>query len=361
MTMLIVAMMFFTMRMFQLHRLWGAPVRYGEEYFMAQRVKPGFYREAGAALLKRWRMWLMVWSFADAPLALWLAATWRHSYLVFEQLFVMIVCAVVFNIMAVHFAYRAAAVAGTEEERPAAVQLSMTPRRLRDHMKPALEAVVVLATLLSLGLLARVYMVSAAPGASHGAIDAFHRGVMLTVWILYWQIGCLLLRGVFIRWRMPLPANRTEDFRRWRAAWLSHHLRIFDAARLLCALTQLGSIAYISFAWKWPNPAQIAILGLAVAATLVYCAYLLREHRRIKAAILEMKPLEMVKEFPRPPVATGRYLAGGFIYFNPENPGIIVRGVRGVAINLGHRSTYAWAAYILGLAALMAWMSMIAH
>ena len=69
----------------------------------------------------------------------------------------------------------------------------------------------------------------------------------------------------------------------------------------------------------------------------------------------------MIKEFPRLPAAEGRYFAGGLLYFNRDNPGIIVRGVRGVAINLAHPSTYAWTAYLLGLAALMAWMSVIVH
>jgi hypothetical protein len=355
------AMALFACRVFLLLKLWRAPSRNGPDYFLAQRVKPGFYQEAGAALLKRYRIWLVVWLVADAPLMVWLAATGRYSYLVFEQLFAMVMSVIAANIMVVHFSYRAMAIGGLEEDRPAAVQLSMTPRRLRDHLRPGIEIVVVAATVLSLGLLARCYVVAAAPGATHAAAHALRRGVLLTAWLLYWQIGFLMLKGVYVRWRMPLPANRTEDFRRWRAAWLNHHLRVFDAVRLLSSLGQLAAMAWISFAWRFPRPFRTAGLAAAMAAMIIYMAYVMREHRRLAAAVREMKPVEMVKEFPRAPVAVGRYFAGGFIYFNPENPGVIVRGIQGVAINLAHRSTYAWAAYLLGLLALMAWMSAIVH
>jgi hypothetical protein len=32
-------------------------------------------------------------------------------------------------------------------------------------------------------------------------------------------------------------------------------------------------------------------------------------------------------------------------------------GAQGMALNLAHTSTYAWAAYFLGLAALMVWVA----
>jgi hypothetical protein len=87
----------------------------------------------------------------------------------------------------------------------------------------------------------------------------------------------------------------------------------------------------------------------------------LRDSRRLAALARELKPIEMVKEFPRSPIAQGRYLAGGLLYFNRDHPGAIVRGTRGIAINLAHRSTYAWAAYFLGLAALITWMTQLGH
>lgn len=347
----------FAIRLYLLSKAWSAPLKNGEGFFLAQRVKPGFYRDAGAFLLRRYRISMIAPLLLDVPLALWLALTWRHTSLVLEQMFAAVLTVMAYNIMAVHFSYRAAPIAGESEDRPATLQLSVAPRRLRDHLNLTVEVIIAAATLLSLGLLARNYWTAVSPGASHAAIRAFHGGTLVTAWMLYWQIGFLLLKGVFVRWRMPLPANRTEDFQRWRAAWLSHNLKIFDAVRLLLGLGLLGCMVWFSYARQWPRFVQWITIGAAALGMVVYFVYVLREGRRLAATARELKPIEMVKEFPRSPVAQGRYLAGGLLYFNRDNPGVIVRGVNGIAINLGHRSTYAWTAYFLGLGALMIWLA----
>jgi hypothetical protein len=66
--------------------------------------------------------------------------------------------------------------------------------------------------------------------------------------------------------------------------------------------------------------------------------------------------VELVKEFPRPPVAEGRFLAGGLLFLGRDNPSVLVRSAQGLAVNLGHTSTYLWAGYFVGLALLMAWV-----
>jgi len=267
-----------------------------------------------------------------------------------------------YNLMVVHFSARATAVAGIPEDRPAtSMQLAITPRRLRDYTTPAVEAVIISATLLALAFLAHSYVLSRAAGAAHSAVRGFRGGVVLTVWILYWQIGFLLIKGVFVRWRMPLPINRTEDFRRWRTAWLSHNLKTFDAIRLFCTMCLLMGIIWTTYGQEWPPMIQIMILVVAALGVLVYTIYLMRESRRLAAAERELKPVEMVKEFPRWAIAEGRYLAGGLLYFNRDNPSIVVRSAQGIALNLAHRAIYAGTAYFLGLIALVVWMSRITH
>jgi len=140
------------------------------------------------------------------------------------------------------------------------------------------------------------------------------------------QIGFLLIKGVFVRWRMPLPANRTEDFRRWRAAWLNHNLKIFDALRVYAAVVLLTTTVWINYGRSLPHSFQIGFLAAGVLVCLLYLGYVLREGRILSAAERDMKPIELVKEFPRSPVAEGRYLAGGLLYFNRENPGNCCKG-----------------------------------
>src|SRR5258708_2552644 len=350
------AMVMFVFRLFLVRRMWPLPLKHGENFFLAQRVGPGFHHEAGAPLLRRYHISLFV-PLADVPLALWLLATGRHTFLALEQVLAMVAAVVVYNVMIVHFSYRAAAIAGPQEERPTTLQLSMAPRSLRDHTIPAVEVVIVVSMVLGLALVARSYLLSVSPGADHAEVRAFRGGVVAAAWVLYWQIGFLLLKRVFVRWRMPLPANRTEDFRRWRAAWLSHHLKIFDAVRVLCALSLLGGAMWMNYEQGWSRATQIIVFCAALLGMAVYVIYVLREGRRLAAAERELKPIELVKEFPRSPIATGRFLAGRLLYFNRDNPGVIVRSAQGVAINLAHPTTYIWTAYFLGLVGLALWMA----
>jgi uncharacterized membrane protein len=209
-------------------------------------------------------------------------------------------------------------------------------------------------TLLAMGLLARDYKLSFTAGAS--MLRVLRRGLLLTVWVLYWQIGFLLIKGMFVHWRMPLPSNQTEEFRRWRMAWLRHNMRIFDAVRLLSALSLLALMSWMTYGHEWPGIVKITVLVVAFLGMLVYAVYVTREGRRLAATERELRPVEMVKEFPRWPVAEGRYLAGGLLYFNRDNPRVLVRSTDGIAVNLAHRNTFIGLAYFMGLIAVVIWM-----
>jgi uncharacterized membrane protein len=159
---------------------------------------------------------------------------------------------------------------------------------------------------------------------------------------------------------MPLPLNRTEEFRRWRTAWLNHHLKLFDAVRLFCALALLAGMTWMTYAESWPLTVQVMIGGAFVVVTLVYAVYLVQDERRLAATERELRPVEMVKEFPRTPIAEGRYLAGGLLYFNRDNPWVLVRSDHGIALNLAHRAIYTGVAYFAGLIALAVWLARLA-
>jgi uncharacterized membrane protein len=338
----------FAVRLMVLRGLWRLPLKNGEGFFLAQRVGPGFYQGAGAPLLRRYRISLVVPVILDAPLALWFIAGQKYTPLFFQQIIAVVATFVVYNVIATHFNYRAMALAAPEENPPATIQISMEPRRLRDHTNLAVEVVIALAVALAIALLAW----SASLPTHHG----IRGGVVLTIWILYLQLGLLLLKGVFVRWRMALPARRTEDFRRWRSTWLSYHLKLFDAIRVLSALV-LVSTVQLRLHVPVTRP-SIIIVGSVWAVILgVYIYYVARENRRMRAVEREIKPIELVKEFPRRPVPEGRFLAGGLLYFNRDNPGVLVRSAQGIAINLARPTAYLWPAYFIGMATLMIWMA----
>ena len=357
------ALFLFAIRLRLLHRLWRCPLKNGEEWFLAQRVPPGFYQGAGAALLRRYRLILVAPILLDLPLVLWLIFTWRYVYLDLEEMFAMVATIVFYNILVVHFTARASLLVGDLEERPATtVQLSMAPRRLRDHTNPAVETVILTSTLLAVAMIVPSLFINARPWlayflGAHVSAHTLHKQIELTIWVLYWQVGFFLLKGVFVRWRMPLPARRTEDFRRWRAAWLSHNLKIFDAVRVFSAVMLLVTLEWFAEGDQWSRASKIVALSASVLVLAVYTFYVKRESRRLAALQKELKPLELIKEFPRPQIARGRFLAGGLLFINRDNPGVLVRSPGGIALNLAHPSTYAWAAYFAGLLVLMSWMA----
>src|SRR5579862_3939999 len=246
------ALMLFAMRIRTLQRVWRLPLRNGEEFFLAQRVEPDFYRSAGAPLLRRYHVSALITSLLDAPLAAWLIATGRYADLAIEQLLVLVVSIVAYSFMVPHFSALASLLCVSQKEPPTtSLQLSMTPRRLRDYTIPGVEVIVVAATLLALGMVTRCYAHSLAVNASVSDFGALRGGTLLAVWVLYWQLGLLLLKGAVIRRRMPLPVNRTEDFRRWRMAWLSHKLRGFDATRIFSALSLLFAMTWVTHRREW--------------------------------------------------------------------------------------------------------------
>ena len=352
--MLSLAALMWAIRALKVRGLWKHPLRNGEEFFLAQRVGPGFYREAGAALLRRYRLSLFLPLALDAPVIVWLAATGRYLVLVVEQWIAMIASVVVYNLILVHFSARAAVQPGAADERPATtMHLSMAPRRLRDHTNRWVELAIAACVAASLAVL--VYAKVTA-GADWHLRHAVSGGVVLTVWLLYLQLGLLLLKTVFVRWRIPLPVRRTEDFRRWRSAWLSYHLRLFDALRLIFVLVLTAGMTKLLLPDPYPRPAWVALIAFWTVAVLIMIVYLVREQRRLTAVEREIKPVELVKEFPPSPVAEGRFLAGGLLYFNRDNPQVLVRSAQGIALNLGHASPYAWAGYFLGLLLIMTWM-----
>ena len=217
---------------------------------------------------------------------------------------------------------------------------------MRDHVDRRVELALAACLAISMGLLGREFAIAtASPGDAHAA-RTLHRGAVVMAWIVYLQVGLLLLKVVFVRWRMALPVRRTEDFRRWRKAWLSHHLRLFDSLRLVFGLLLLSVMSGVSF--EAARSRTAIVLGLT-AWVLVIVAFILferREANRLGVLEREIRPIELVDEFPRPPIPEGRFLAGGLLYFNRDNPHALVRSGQGIALNLGHPSTYAWTGYL---------------
>lgn len=353
---LLTATLILFLRLNKVRRFWRLPLQKGADHFMSIRVQPGFYQRDGAQLIKRYRRALLIAVLLDSPLIVWLAVKQRYDFLLVEQFVMMIVGAVVYNLIIVHFSYQAQTISGIDQvSQPTTLQLSMSTRRLSDQTNWIAEGIVIAGMLAAIVMILRAYLSSPHDAEDYRAM--LRGGLMLSAWIIYLQIGLLLLKIVFVRWRMPLPAKRTDEFRQWRAVWLRYHLRILDLIRMLAAIV-LCSGAWIKLKWLgWTNDAVVAACIIWIPSFAVFLTLAVREARRLAAAQRELKPTEMIDEFPRRPVPQGRFLAGGLLYFNRDNPVVIVRSINGVAINIAHPSAYVWLAYFVGLAVLTAWLA----
>ena len=348
------AIVSFATRLYLSITLWRLPLKNGDRFFLSQQVETGFYRETGAPLLWRYRVSVLVPLVLDAPLVLWLVTTQKLSLVFVEQFLAIVVTIVLYNIMIAHFTARAGNIAKPEEARPANLQLSLSPRRLGDYTNLSSELAIGAAVLLALGLFARNYALARASNDAHWMAAALRQGGFI-IWILYSQLGLVLLKIVFVRWRMPLPIKRTEDFRRWRAAWLRWHLALLDSVRLLWALGMAWGVFRMIYWDSWSHATQAISVCAWVVPVLPSFIHISREGRRFKTVEREVKPVQLIKEFPRPPVPDGRFLAGGLLYFNSDNPAIVVRSPSGIAINAACSAPYIWIAYFIGMAVLTIW------
>jgi len=350
---LIFALALFLLRPFWLWQFWRAPLKQGEGWFLGIEVEPGFYRQAGAALLRRYRSWGVPPLALEASILLALILSGRLVHAMYEQIPAVAILTFWLNFTILQFRQRTRLLApAAPAQSPHGVQLSLAPRRLRDHSNWTVEAVIIGLTLLTLLWLAAQWLDWLPAGPNAGLLRP-------VVFILYMQAGVLMLKQVFVRWRMKLPMRRADDYRRWRESWLSYHLRIFDALRLLLAVTLCGILAFKSFRLWWGaeqmNPFGAAMALITVAVYIFYCS---RERRRLAVVEREIKPLELIKEYPPPsttPAPEGRFLAGGLFYLNRDNPVMVARSPQGLAINLANRGTYLWAAYLAGLVWLVIW------
>ncbi|HKQ77762.1 MAG TPA: hypothetical protein VJ810_28960 [Blastocatellia bacterium] len=351
----ILVLSLFLLRPLWLWQLWRAPLKQGEGRFLGIEVEPGFYRRAGAVLLRRYRAWMVAPLAVEALILLALILSGRWILAMYEHVPATAILVVWSSFTTYQFIERVrilSPAALATAQSPHGVRLSLAPRRLRDHSNWVVEAVIFGLTLLTLLWLAAQWLgwFPEPPNASL---------FKTVIFILYMQAGVLLLKQVFVRWRMKFPLRRVDDYRRWRAAWLSYHLRVFDAVRLLLAFVLWGILAFKTFkSWWGAEQMKPPGLALALVSLAVYIFYCVRERRRLEAVAREIRPIELIKEYPPPsatPAPEGRFLAGGLFYFNRDNPVIVTRSPQGLAINLASRGAYLWVAYLAGLVWLVVW------
>jgi hypothetical protein len=169
------------------------------------------------------------------------------------------------------------------------------------------------------------------------------------LWFLYVQLGLALLKGIFVRSRLRLPSRRAQDFQRFRAAWLRYHLDVLDGVRLVTGAA--FAIAGLSrmLAQGAPLLGGVAMVVSAGGGALALALWGARQRRHLREVEREVDLVSLSREI-RPFTGPQQgFAARGLLFFDRDNPGVLARGPRGIAINLGNAHTYYWAGYLLGL------------
>jgi len=223
------------------------------------------------------------------------------------------------------------------QEAPRALVLSLTPRRLRDYMRLHVELTIAACNLVGLAWLA---LIEWRFGMPRGLWALY--GVPF--FLLYVQLGALLVKLIAIQWRNPLPAEFAQRAARASEAVRWHRAMACDATRAGAALCLLFWPIKVAIAdAEKPYVVAVFFACAVVAATTVF---LRKEQRRRELDTL----VSGAPPAPMPEIPTRRWP----VCLAPASPLPILASDRGWSINIAHRQTQAAVLYVAGFATLAA-------
>jgi len=330
-----------TIRLYSFGRRWKLPAYRGDDWFFNLHVGPGFYHGAGRGILRRHRLWLCV-PFAVELAAL--AAILRFGEL--RQLIYLMLGMMVLVIGGHAFALRAAQrearpfAIGGESAPAAAVVLSLKPRQLADYTNRRLDIVLGLVTMVCLAWLARRY---ASAGGELSLGDVFGMPFLL----IYLQVGMALIKRALVAWRTPAPREGAEEYLAWRDYVRRFLLTRCDAFRVLWTVCLVGWAVRQSAAEPWEESPTRTILAIALAACLAgFTVWMIQATHTFLAQARRARPVKLAQ------LESGEGHSGRVVWYRSGNPIMLVRGVRGYALNLASARTQVGAAYLAGLVAI---------
>ncbi len=324
------------MRVYSFRRRWDMPVLHGPHYFYRIHVSEGFYEGAGRKLLRIYRT-LVLWPFL-AELAIFAVLMFRQNYDGLTGLCVAAMLAMVLNQRLVLAILSRSARKFEEKEidpAPAAISLSLNPRRLADYTNPIFEIILASAITLTLVFLAQM-----------------HAPMAPSLILLYLQVGFLLVKKATVDWRAAAPLENSEIYLEVRERRRKLLLFACDFYRGMAGLVMIKQAVYqltTDARWHW----TLRYLFLAVMIACVCFAAV--KSNELYAMYRKLKPSRDRKRLSVP--NPGGFLAGGLLYFDPDNPAIFVQGPRTVALNAGNHRLLLGATYLIGLMLLITWTS----
>lgn len=325
------------MRATSFRRRWNMPLLYGPGYFYKLHVGQGFYENTGRKLLQRYHA-ILLWPYI-AELAAFLVIMLRHNYQALTSLCLIAILTTVVN-QRVSIALLMRSARKFEEKEtdpaPAAISFSLNPRRLADYTNPIFEIVLASVTTVTLIILAQM-------GAPMGP----------PLVMLYLQVGLLLIKKAVVDWRTAAPLENSEVYLEVRER--RRKLLLF-ASDFYRGAVGFVMIKHAAMQVSHNEGVRWALQYLYLAGTIACVCFAVVKSNELYAMDRKTKPALSRKRRLAVPDPEG-FVAGGFLYFDSDNPAIFVQGPRTVAINAGNHRLLLAATYLIGLLLLTAWAS----
>ncbi|HEX2331290.1 MAG TPA: hypothetical protein VHN74_21375 [Candidatus Angelobacter sp.] len=321
-------------------RRWKQPVVRGTDWFFNVRVQPGFYEGEGKSLLRRYRLRMLATAAVEAPIAVALIATGHIPYLGWLILASAIAVHVnhLFNVEAAERKARGFATPG-EDQPVSAMLVPLETRRLRDYTNRTVERLIVFGSIFSVAWLVRFYLDSPS-GHNFGMVFG------MPIFLLYYQLGFLLMKNAVVQWSAPIPKMQAEEHLKAREERRKLYLHVADASRIMVT----AGLVLWPFVVGAPEARRElffkAHFVVLMAMAVIFGIWHEMGRNSVLKAALRANPVRM-------PDLLNAQPAGWPVCYQPATPTLLVRAARGYSLNLANRFTLLGAGYLAGFLALI--------
>jgi uncharacterized membrane protein len=244
---------------------------------------------------------------------------------------------------------------------------SLKVRHLGDYTNIALEVILALFVVIPVFVLVYYYPILPDRIPVHwnfrGDVDrwarkSFSSVFFLPLMLIYMQGLFLMLKHGMTQTKMTLPAERTEEYLKFKEEQLRITIDLMDWVRFLVGL-MLGILS-LNIIFSVLNPflstlssIVVGILSILIAAVCFYYIY------RIIVVDQELKDT-VGRVYVERETDTDHWYGGGLFYYNPDDPALFVekRVGWGYTVNMANKRGYIYLAYILLIPLLVGWAIM---
>lgn len=340
-----------------------APIMRGEDAFFGVRVSPEFYKGEGRAVLRRYWFWLVM-TFLEIEVIGLLLSRYRGpigALQVAPRLMVLPLITVLYVIF-----YRQVKPYAVEEGTGRFASALIT-RRLGDYTSIPIEIAITVLAILPALFLAYYYPRLPERIPVHwnlwGEPDGWERKSLGSVFFLplmgvYMQGALLMLKHALLGVKMTLPAEKAEQYLYYKEQFLRTSLKMMDRVRLIIAFMfctmalEIVFTALENFGWlaRILNYVDMATLVLLIALCAQAIIRLIKIDKELKTKVGRV--------YVQRQSDAAHWYGGGLIYFNPEDPALVVEKLAGFGytLNMANKRTYLYLAYLVCTPLLITWL-----